>query len=102
MTRAVISVEAVVDELWLDLDELCQAAGVDRDWVQERSAAGLLMARSDASLPGGYGAATLRRIRRMVRLEREFDAAPELAALVADLEDEIARLRARLAALGIE
>lgn len=101
MTRTVIAVEAVVEELWLDLDELCHAAGVERDWVQERSAAGLLPTRPGA-VSAGYDAATLRRVRRMARLEREFDAVPELAALVADLEDEVARLRARLAALGVD
>jgi chaperone modulatory protein CbpM len=38
----------------------------------------------------------LRRVRRMARLERDFDAVPELAALVADLESEIAALRRQL------
>jgi chaperone modulatory protein CbpM len=32
----------------------------------------------------------------MRRIERDFDAAPELAALVADLIEEIEALRARL------
>jgi chaperone modulatory protein CbpM len=36
----------------------------------------------------------------MRRIERDFDAVPELAALVADLEEEIDALRARLAPLG--
>lgn len=34
----------------------------------------------------------------MASLERDFDAVPELAALVADLEGELARLRAAAAA----
>jgi chaperone modulatory protein CbpM len=38
----------------------------------------------------------------MAQVERDFDAVPELAALVADLHDELARLRARLRALGVE
>jgi chaperone modulatory protein CbpM len=38
----------------------------------------------------------------MVRIERDFDAVPELAALVADLEAEIERLRRRLQALGAD
>jgi chaperone modulatory protein CbpM len=36
----------------------------------------------------------------MAMLERDFDAVPELAALVLDLEDEVAALRARLRRLG--
>ena len=43
----------------------------------------------------------LRRIRRLLELEQTFDAAPELAGLVADMVDELARLRARLYAAGI-
>ena len=43
----------------------------------------------------------LQRVRCMVRLERDFDAVPELAALVADLQDEIERLRARLRRAGL-
>jgi hypothetical protein len=35
-------------------------------------------------------------------VEQGFGAAPELAALVADLEDEIVRLRARLRRVGLE
>jgi len=45
---------------------------------------------------------TVVRARCMARLERDFDAVPELAALVADLQDEIGRLRARLRRVGID
>jgi chaperone modulatory protein CbpM len=38
----------------------------------------------------------------MRQLERDFDAVPELAALVADMLEEIDELRARLRAAGIE
>ena len=47
-----------------------------------------------------FDARALRRVVRMAALERGFDAVPELAALVADLEDEIAMLRARLQPRG--
>lgn len=36
----------------------------------------------------------------MASLERDFDAVPELASLVIDLEQELARVRARLRRLG--
>ncbi|TSE18439.1 hypothetical protein Talka_02185 [Tepidimonas alkaliphilus] len=48
----------------------------------------------------GFDAAALRRVRRLAWLQRHFDADPELAALVVDLEEEIERLRARLRRLG--
>jgi len=96
MSRATISLDAAVDALWLDLDTLCRISGADAAWVRLRVVEGLL----PAAQPEGFDAAALARARRLLWLERHFGAAPELAALVADLEDEIARLRARLAARG--
>jgi len=37
----------------------------------------------------------------LVAVERDFDANPELAALVADLIEEVERLKARLNAAGL-
>ncbi len=90
--------EALLDEFWLDLDALCRATGADAAWVQLRVSEGLLPAAG----AGRFDATALLRVRRLLRVERDFDALPELAALVADLEDEIARLRARLAAHGLD
>lgn len=98
MMRRNAPADALLDELWLDLDQLCRVAGAPAHWVQQRAAEGLLEPR-----PLGphdewrFDAAALRRVRCMLRIERDYDAVPELAALVADLEDEIARLRAELA-----
>lgn len=94
--REAKTIDAELDELWLDLDQFCRAAGVDAAWVRERMAAGLLTPQS----PGVLGVwrldtALLKRVRCMLRVERDFEALPELAALVADLEAEIARLRER-------
>lgn len=101
MSLSVVWVEAGLDELRLDLNGLCRLAGVQQAWLQERLALGLLPAR-DGSRPEGwqFDAADLRRVRRLAGLERDFDAVPELAALVADLEDELAGLRAALRRLG--
>ena len=96
-------VEALIDEVWLDLDALCRAAGVDAGWVRQRTAEGLLPAPPrGAHDEGRFDAALLRRVRCMLRIERDFEAVPELAALVADLEAEIERLRRRLHALGAD
>ncbi|HNU11345.1 MAG TPA: MerR family transcriptional regulator [Rubrivivax sp.] len=96
-----LPVEALLEELWLDMDALCRAAGVDAGWVRERTTAGLLPAPPlGAHDELRFDAAMLRRVRTMVHFERDFDAVPELAALVADMEAEIERLRRRLQALG--
>jgi chaperone modulatory protein CbpM len=103
MMRRHPSVDATLDDLWLDLDALCRAAAVAPDWVQRRADEGLLpMAPQGAHDAWRFDAALLRRVRCMVRIERDFDAVPELAALVADLEAEIERLRRRLQALGAD
>lgn len=99
----VFEVEALLDDVWLDLDELCRAAGVSAPWVRERVTEGYVVACSyGAGDAWRFDAAALRRVRCMAQVERDFDAVPELAALVADLQDELARLRSRLRALGAE
>jgi chaperone modulatory protein CbpM len=47
-----------------------------------------------------FSSACLLRARRMHQIERDFDAVPELAALVADMLEEMDALRARLRHAG--
>jgi chaperone modulatory protein CbpM len=47
-----------------------------------------------------FGSRDLWRVRQIRRLEIAFDAEPELAALVADLLEELDSLRARLQRIG--
>jgi chaperone modulatory protein CbpM len=75
------------DEEPLTLEELAVVCAVSAEWVRVRVEEGLL--------PGRFDLLTVRRARRMRALERDFDAAPELAALVADLLEELDALRAR-------
>lgn len=112
MTATLHIVNVELDELWLDPPLLCRMAGVSEDWLRERVLLGLLRAPAPAPAPASelapdapapdapedwrFNAADLRRVRRIALLERDFDAVPELAALVADLEDELADLRAQL------
>jgi chaperone modulatory protein CbpM len=49
-----------------------------------------------------FSGPALQRARRMRQLERDFDAVPELAALVADLLEEMDSLRVRLRCAGLE
>ena len=85
------------EEAALDLEQLCRLAGVDARWLQQRVTEGFVSVSTHVEGDGWrFDALALRRVQRLVRLERDFDAVPELAALVADLEDEIRTLRARL------
>lgn len=93
----------VVDDVTLDIDELAQACSVESVWIVERVEAGLLGVSSHAQLSGWrFSSAELARARRLAALERDFEANPELAALVADLIEEVARLKARLRASGLD
>lgn len=95
MSSTLWVVQAGADDEGLTLDELCRACAVSPDWVDERVRAGLLAPLQPAGA-WRFDAALLLRVRVMRRVERDFDAVPELAALVADLQDEIRHLRARL------
>lgn len=101
MNQETCRVTVVLDDTWLALDELCRMTGVTELWVVQRMEAGLL---APAAVPPGEGprfnADDLGRVRRMASLERDFDAVPELASLVVELEHEIAVMRERLRRLG--
>lgn len=80
------------DDVLLTLEELAVVCAVTPEWVRSRVAEGLLPAAPEWR----FSALAVRRVRRMRALERDFDAAPELAALMADLLEELDALRARL------
>jgi len=88
-----------LDDLPADVAQLCRLAGVDARWLQQRIADSLVSA-GGAGGEVHFDAFVLRRVQRMARLERDFDAVPELAALVVDLEEEVRALRARLRRLA--
>lgn len=88
----------LIDEVALELDELARAVQVEPDWVVRHVQAGVL---GDAAVLR-FRSSDLARARRLLELERHFDADEELAALVIDLADEVRRLRARLRALGLK
>ena len=95
MTRDNALKGLLLEEHALDVDELASACEVAPEWVIERVHAGLLSCTST----GGemrFASAQLVRARRMATTERRFDANQELAALVADLLEEVEQLRRRL------
>lgn len=94
MNDTTVLVGVVIDEQTLTLDELACACGVDADWLGQRLEAGLLGCCSGEGVQRRFASAQLQRARRLRAIEQDFDANPELAALVVDLIDEIHRLRA--------
>lgn len=91
-----------LEEPCLSLEQLASACAVEREWVRLRLREGLLTAPCEPETAWRFTAGALRRARRMAALERDFDAVPELAALVADLLEELDRMRSRLRRAGLE
>lgn len=90
----------VLDEACLTLEELCAACAVEPVWVIRHVEEGLLAPLSGPATSWRFSSASLHRTRRIHALERDFDAVPELAALVADLLEEVEALRAQALRLG--
>ena len=71
------------------------------EWVSARVQAGVLEPVSgDSAATWRFASAALTRARRIAHLERAFDADPQLAALTADLMEEVVRLRRLLPQAG--
>lgn len=91
----------VLDEQALGLEQLAHACRMHQDWVIERVTTGILQqdtAEHDAPPAWRFSAHTVIRARRIADLERTFDADPQLAALTADLIEEVQQLRRKLKA----
>jgi chaperone modulatory protein CbpM len=88
------------DDACLSLEELCSACALERDWLVVRVEEGLVPAAGGAP-EWRFTTAALARVRRMREIERTYDAVPELAALVADMLEEMDALRARLRREGL-
>ena len=96
-----VQVGEVLGPSALSAEELARSCGVGLAWVRERVESGVLQVDS-VSGAWCFDSVTLVRARRLVALETTFDADPQLAALTADLIEEVAHLKRRLVALGFE
>jgi chaperone modulatory protein CbpM len=85
-----------LEEPCLTLEEVASMCAVAPEWLADRVASGLLPATGDAATQWRFTSTAVLRVRRMRDLERNFDAVPELAALVADLLEALDATRARL------
>lgn len=97
-----VLIGVLLEDACLTLDELSRACSVPPDWIIERVREGLLPAPGASPTAWRFSSRDLWRARQMLRFERDFEAAPELAALVADLFEELEALRARLRRAGFD
>ncbi|MDR2614524.1 MAG: MerR family transcriptional regulator [Candidatus Accumulibacter sp.] len=75
---------------------MASACKVETEWLSRRLDEGFFPHAENAAGMWRFSGACLIRARRMRDIELNFDAVPELAALVADLPEEMDDLRRRL------
>ena len=96
MRNTEIMITAIVDETYLTLEQLATLCAVEPDWVVRHIEDGLLSAARHESGEWCFSSVELTRAKRIVTIERNFEALPELAALVADMQEELDSLRRQL------
>lgn len=94
--------QEILEDACLSLEQLCAACALEQDWLVRRVQEGLIPVTGTVIAEWRFSTAQLSRARRMREIERSFDAAPELAALVADMLEEMDALRARLRREGLD
>lgn len=93
---------SLMEDSWLALEQVAAACGVEPAWLLRHLEEGLFPLAESVAGTWRFSGVCLLRARRMRQLERDFDAVPELAALVADLLDELDEMRARLRRAGLD
>ncbi|HSN03785.1 chaperone modulator CbpM [Nitrospira sp. NS4] len=97
MTGSVIGDEGV-----LSIEELARACGAEVQWIVELVAVGVLEPQGAEASGWRFRATDLTCARRVARLQRDFDASLDAAAVMLDLLDQIEQLRARLKRAGLD
>lgn len=92
---------SLLEETWLTLEQVAAACAVEPEWLARHLDEGLFPHVASIAGTWRFSSASLVRARRMRQLERDFDAVPELAALVADVLEELDELRAHLRRAGL-
>lgn len=93
----------LLDSAALDLAELAHACRQPKEWVVQRVRDEVLQIDADTGTGNAgwrFSSRTLLRARRISHLEQAFDADPQLAALAADLMEEVLSLRKLLRERG--
>lgn len=90
----------LVDEHALGLESLAAAADTDADFIRLLVDEGLVQPVAQEPV-WRFGGEELARVRRIRRLQRDFEASLQSVAVMLDLMDQIERLRAVLRRAGI-
>ena len=91
-----ILIGSLMEDSWLTLEQVAAACRVEPAWLVHHIEEGLFPRAESVAGTWRFSGVSLLRARRMRQLERDFDAVPELAALMADLLEELDALRTQL------
>jgi chaperone modulatory protein CbpM len=91
--------EAVLlgEEVCLDLTQLARVCGTSTTFIEELVQEGVLAPQAPSAAFSGEDVV---RVRKVMRLQQDFDATLPSAALILDLLDEIERLRVEIRQLA--
>jgi chaperone modulatory protein CbpM len=99
-TSSIVVGVCLTDENALDLEAFAAACGTEADFVRLLVDEGLVQPVV-LQPTWRFGGEELARVRRIRRLQRDFEANLQSVAVMLDLLDEIDRLRAQLQRAGI-
>lgn len=86
------------EEVHLDLTQLARTCGTTSAFIQELVLEGVLVPQAQAG--SAFNGEDVVRVRKLMRLQRDFEATLPSAAVILDLLDEIGQLRAQLRRIG--
>jgi len=101
MENEILIGSVIGDEGVLALEELARACGAEVEWIVELVAVGVLAPEGREATDWRFRAADLTCARRVARLQRDFGASMEAAAVMIDLLKQIDQLHARLKQAGL-
>lgn len=96
MRKEDILIGSLLEETWLTVEQIAALSATEPQWLLAQLEAGLIPQAVSVAGVWRFSGTALARARRMRQIERDFDAVPELAALVADMLEELDTLRAQL------
>ena len=102
MEQDILTGSVIGDEAVLSIEELARACGAEVQWVIELVTVGLLEPQGTETTRWRFRAADVSCARRVARLQRDFEASLDAAAVMLDLLDQIEQLRARLKRVGLD
>jgi chaperone modulatory protein CbpM len=97
-TRPVVVID---EETRLDMPQFARACGTTIEYVEEMIVEGVVVPQGNRPHVD-FGSEEILRVRRALRLQRDFDASLPSVAVMLDLIEEIERLRNELRVAGIE